>query len=118
METLRFTRVLFGLAASPFLLAAVIREHLRRYKSVNPKVVEEIERSMYVDDLITGGESVKQALEAKQTARAIFSEAIFELHKWQSNARDLEADNSSPEEESQTLAKQQLGAKEGESKLL
>ena len=55
METLRFTRVLFGIALSPFLLAAVIKEHLR-YKSVNPKLVEEIERSMYVDDLITGGE--------------------------------------------------------------
>ena len=81
VKTLCFTRVLFSLAPSPFLLAAVIREHLRRCKSVNPKPVEEIERRMYVDDLITGGESVKQALEAKQTARAIFSETTFELHK-------------------------------------
>lgn len=82
VETLRFTRVLFGLAPSPFLLAAVIKEDLQRYKSVNPKLVEEIERSMYVDDLITGRESVKQALEAKQTAQTIFNEATFELHKW------------------------------------
>ena len=95
METSRFTRVLFGLAPSLFPLATVIREHLLRYKSVNPKLVEEVERSIYVDDLITGGESVKQALEAKQTARAIYSEATFELHKWQSNVRDLEADSSS-----------------------
>ena len=109
METLRFTRVLFGLAPSPFLLAAVIKEHLQRYKSVNPKLVEEIERSMYVDDLITGGESVDQALEAKQTAPTIFNEATFELHKWQSNVRDLEADDSSPDEEGQTYARQQLG---------
>ena len=50
-----FHRVLFGLAPSPFLLAAVIKEHLQLYKSVNPKLVEETERSMYVDDLITGG---------------------------------------------------------------
>ena len=70
----------------------------------NPKRVEEIERSMYVDDLITCGESVKQA------ARAIFREATFELHKWQSNVPDLEADNSFPDEENQTYAKQQLGA--------
>ena len=118
VETLRFTRVLFGLAPSPFLLAAVIKEHLQRYKSVNPKLVEEIERSMYVDDLITGGESVNQALEAKQTAQTIFNDATFELHKWQSNVRDLEADDSSPDEEGQTYAKQQLGAKKGESKLL
>ena len=71
---------------------------------------------MYVHDLMTGGESVKQVLEAKKTAQAIFSEATFELHKWQSNVWDLEADNSSPAEESQT--KQQLGSRKGESKLL
>ena len=64
---------------------------------------------MYVDDLITGGKSVKQALQAKQTVK---------LHKWQSKVRDLEADNPSPDEESQTYAKEQLGAKKGDSKLL
>ena len=86
---------------------------------MNPKLVEEIERSMYVDDLITDGESVKQALEAKQMAREILSEATFELHKWQSNVWDLEADNSSPDKESHTYAKQQLGARNlGASKLL
>ena len=61
---------------------------------------------------------MKQALEVKQTAQTIFNEATFELHKWQSNVRHLEADDSSPDEEGQTYAKQQLGAKEGESKLL
>ena len=73
---------------------------------------------MYVDDLITGGESVKRALEVKQTAQTIFNEATFELHKWQSNVQDLEADDSLPDEEGQTYAKQQLGSKKGESKLL
>ena len=70
---------------------------------------------MYVNDLIRGRESGKQALEAKQTAQTIFNEATFELHKRQSNVRDLEADDSSPDEEGQTYAKQQLGAKKGES---
>lgn len=61
---------------------------------------------------------MKQALEAKQTAQTIFIEATFELHKWQSNVRHLEADDLSPDEEGQTYAKQQLGAKKGEFKLL
>ena len=39
---------------------------------VNPELVEEIERSMYVDDLISGGETTKQALEIKMTATTIF----------------------------------------------
>ena len=39
VKTLRFTRVLFGLAPSPFLLAAVIKQYLQRYKMVNPELV-------------------------------------------------------------------------------
>ena len=60
VETLRFTRVLFGLAPSSILLAAVIKEHLQRYKIVNPELVEERERSMYVEDLISGGETTNK----------------------------------------------------------
>ena len=70
---MRFTRVLFGLAPSPFLLAAVIKAHLHRYKMVNPELV---------DDLISGGETIKQTLEIKMTATAILGEAAFKLHKW------------------------------------
>ena len=33
VETLRFTRVLFGLAPSPFLLGGVIQQHLETWKS-------------------------------------------------------------------------------------
>ena len=118
VETLRFTRVLFGLAPSPFLLAAVIKEHLQRYKMVNPELVEEIERSMYVDDLISGGETTKQALEIKMTATTIFGEATFKLHKRHSNNRELEVETATSDEESQSYAKQQLETRKGESKLL
>ena len=97
VETLRFTRVLFGLAPSPFLLAAVIKEHLQRYKMVNPELVEEIERSMYVDDLISGGETTKQALEIKMTATTIFGEATFKPHKWHFNHRELELETATSE---------------------
>ena len=43
---------------------------------VNLELVEEIERSMYVD-----GETTKQTLEIKMTATTIFGEATFKLHK-------------------------------------
>ena len=43
---------------------------------VNLKLVEEIECSKYVDDLISGGETTKQALEIKITATAIFGRRL------------------------------------------
>ena len=85
---------------------------------VNPELVEEIERSMYVDDLISGGETTKQALEIKMTATAIFGVATFKLHKWHSNNQNLEVETATSDEESQRYAKQQLGIRKGESKLL
>ena len=118
VEVVRFTRVLFGLALSPFRLAAVIKEHLQNCKLLNEKIVEEIERSLYVDYLISGGETIDAALQVKQSAKSVFNEATFELHKWHSNARELEAEATKPEDEDESYAKQQLGVKTGESKLL
>ena len=55
VETLRFTRVLFGLAPSPFLLGGVIQQHLETWKTCLPESVSEVLKSLYVDDLTTGG---------------------------------------------------------------
>ena len=119
VEVLRFTRALFGLAPSPFLLAGVIKEHLRSLKPKYPDLVDEIEKSLYVDDLISGSHSTKKALELKQTAKDVFSEAGFELHKWHSNVKEIEAaENPIVTGENQSYAKQQLGVSEGETKLL
>ena len=118
IEVLRFTRALFGLAPSPFLLAGVIKEHLRSLRQKYPDVVAEIEKSLYVDDLIGGAVSTPKALELKTTAKEIFGEAGFQLHKWHSNAKAIEAENTTKIEEDQTYAKQQLGVKTGETKLL
>ena len=48
---LRFTRVLFGLAPSPFLLGGVIQHHLNSCRDKQPERVEDIEHELYVDDL-------------------------------------------------------------------
>ena len=76
IEILRFTRALFGLSTSPFLLGGVIDQHLRNLQQTFPNEVEEIRRSLYVDDLITGAETVR--------------EGKFQLHKRHSNVPSLE----------------------------
>ena len=56
-------------------------------------------------------------LDLKETNVAIFEEAKFELHKWHSNVSVLEA-KSEPDDGKQSYAKDQLGVKAGETKLL
>ena len=128
VETLRFTRALFGLSTSPFLLGGVIDQHLKNLQNIYPREVEEIRRSLYVDDLISGDKTVAGAQHLKQTSQSIFRAGKFVLHKWHSNAPSLEQPTPHEEtmeerptthqNENQSYAKDQLGVKQGETKLL
>ena len=113
VETLRFTRALFGLAPSPFLLGGVVQQHLENCREQYPKVVEQIEKSLYVDDLISGGPTIPAARQVKETSSDIFAQGGFTLHKWHSNARELDTVNIQISDETsdtrETYAKQQLG---------
>ena len=42
VETLRFTRTLFGLSSSPFLLRGVIKQHLENCRKAYPEIVKRL----------------------------------------------------------------------------
>ena len=117
VRTYRFTRALFGLGPSPFLLGGVIEQHLDSQPEELMESVNEIKRGLYVDDLILGGESAEKALEKKTQATDIFKEANFQLHKWHSNAKELEV-NQDLKESEVSYAKDKLGTKSEQCKLL
>ncbi|XP_068726452.1 uncharacterized protein [Montipora capricornis] len=107
VETLRFTRVSFGLVPSPFLLGGVIESHLESWEPRRPELVAELHKSLYVDDLISGKPTVKETEQLKQGAIEVFEDAKFTLHEWHSNAAELE-ENGTKVEEEESFAKQQL----------
>ncbi|GFX82773.1 DUF1758 domain-containing protein [Trichonephila clavipes] len=55
---LNFTRVLFGLRPSPYLLAATLKHHFKKYREQYPHTFELLNSSIYVDDLICGQNDV------------------------------------------------------------
>ena len=119
----RFTRALFGLTCSPFLLGGVINEHLKIWETKYPELVKEIRDNLYVDDLITGGGGGGRERtiggNEKSKAVVVFDDAKFNLHKWHSNDFALDShDPSGPSEEDLTNSKQQLGSHECETKIL
>ena len=118
IETLRFTRALFGLTSSPFLLGGVLEQHLKKWEQQEPELVAQIRKSLYVDDLISGAPTVTQAQQLKQGSTKIFNDAKFTWHKWNSNATELERNDNPSDGDDQTFAKQQLGTKTTETKLL
>lgn len=87
---------------------SLIAHHLELWESRKPEVVAELRKSLYVDDLISGGTTLKKAQQMKQEATEIFRDATFTLHKWYSNTPELEElkENASG---GQTFTKQQTG---------
>lgn len=84
--TFRFTRVVFGVSSSPFLLNATIRYHLEAYLEAHPVIVERLLKSFYVDDVITGASTEGEAFSLYQEAKEILKAGGFNLRKFFTNA--------------------------------
>ncbi len=106
IKTLRFTRVPFGLTSC------------ENREPDHPDIVQEIRRSLYVDDLIGGGETTNKAQNLKRVSHTILGEACFELNKWHSNEPALEINSQLDNEPEQSYSKEQLSVQKGETKLL
>ena len=97
LAVMRFTRVVFGVSASPFLLNATIRKHVEGYRDRDHSFVEKFNRSIYVDDLIFGGKTEAEAFELYEKSKQCLSQAGFILRKFMSNSPALQARVSSQE---------------------
>ena len=73
VEALRFTRALFGLTCSSFILGGVVQHLLESCREKYPEIVREIGKSLYVDDLISGGPTQAKAETIKSASVEIFA---------------------------------------------
>ena len=87
----RSARVVFGVTASPFLLNASFRHHLELHVKTHGELVSKVLRSMYVDDIVTGAESDKQAYELYKGAKRLLRSGAFNLRKFSTNSSCLQA---------------------------
>ena len=81
IHTYRFTKALFGLGPSPFLLGGVIKQHLKHCLADHPECVDDNEHELYVDNLLTGGLMVEKVKEKKALTTATFGQVTICLHK-------------------------------------
>ena len=84
-QFLRFTRLIFGLNQSLFILEGTLKAHFERYESIYLELIRKIRDDMYVDDLVTGRESLQEVEKIKSESIELFEKRGFKLHKWQSN---------------------------------
>ena len=84
IKLLRFTRVVFGVNASPFILNATIRPHLNTCMLNDDALATELLKSLYVDDFVSGAKDVKNV-----TLSLCLKSGGFNMRKWNSNSASL-----------------------------
>jgi len=90
LHVYRFTRVVFRMSSSPFLLNATVRYHLVKFLDSNEATVKHVLRSTYVDDIISGANSDEEAFELYTHAKEMFHQGGFNLRKFLSNSQPLQ----------------------------
>lgn len=83
-RVMRFDRVIFGNACSPFLLNATIKYHLNSFPT--SRVVSELTENLYVDDWLSGADTEEEIENMITSASEIMNGGSFPLSKWGSNS--------------------------------
>lgn len=89
IRAFRFTRAVFGVSSSPFLLNATIKHHIESFLQVDPCFVRKFLSSIYVDDLVSGAADIDSAYKFYHKSRERLKIAGFKLRKFVSNSQEL-----------------------------
>ena len=63
-----------------------VSEHIDQYRLDDPKFVEQVKRDLYMDDIITGSDSVEESFDLYLKLKNRFADAKFTLHKFLSSS--------------------------------
>ena len=119
----RYTRVIFGSGASPYILGATLEKHVSQYTEKFPDTTDELLNNRYVDDVQSCGDHSNQLIKFKEEAIKIMEEVGFHLHKRHSNLPELEEcqrteDDAVSSQASTFYTKLEVGTSPKETKIL
>ena len=81
----RMTRVTFGVSASSFAANMSIKQNAIDLANEYPLAAKAVNDSFYVDDGLTGADSIEQAMELQKQLQNMFLRGDFLLRKWNSS---------------------------------
>jgi hypothetical protein len=85
LQDYRMTRITFGVSASSFAANMAVCQNAINNASEFPQAAESVLKSFYVDDGLTGADSVDEGINLQQQLQKLFAKGGFLLRKWNSN---------------------------------
>ena len=89
LKDFRMTCLTFGVACSPFLAVQVLRQVALDYQQEYPLASQVVLNNFYIDDCLTGTESVEEALLLRSSLNDLLSKARMTLRKWRASCPEL-----------------------------
>ncbi|XP_018371762.1 PREDICTED: uncharacterized protein LOC108766766 [Trachymyrmex cornetzi] len=83
------TTVTYGTASAPYLAQRCLKQLALDNSQTYPGAAATIQNDFYMDDLITGSDSVSHLQQLKQEVVKILATVELELRKWNSNVLEL-----------------------------
>lgn len=81
----RLLTVTYGTACAPYLAVRTVIKNARDHETKYPHASKIAQRDLYMDDLITGAESIEEASNLRKQLELLFGECNMKLRKWYSN---------------------------------
>lgn len=79
----------YGMSSAPYLATRALQQIAKDHMTDHPITCEAILRDFYMDDLLSGAESIEEAKNLKQTLSDLLLQYGFELRKWASNDKRI-----------------------------
>ncbi|XP_011874772.1 PREDICTED: uncharacterized protein LOC105565849, partial [Vollenhovia emeryi] len=85
IRTYQLNTLTFGVSSSPFLAIRTLQQLADDDGHLHPKAAEVLRRHLYVDDLLTGANSVKEVRYVRDEIIALLGRGGFSIRQWASN---------------------------------
>lgn len=85
LQEFQLQTVTFGTAAAPFLAIKTIQQLANDESAHYPIGADTLRNDFYVDDLLSGADSIQDAMEKQRQVVQILQRGGFEIRKWSSN---------------------------------
>ena len=81
--------VTYGLGPSPFQATMALKQAAADHQDEFPRAAEVVEKGTYMDDILTGADTLEEACELQREVTGLLAKACFGAHKWCTNNLDI-----------------------------
>lgn len=93
LNVYKLRTVTYGITSSSFLAVRCVNQLAQEFSHLYPTACKTITRDMYIDDYLSGCDTIEEAKILKQEVSTILSRGGFNLTKWSSNNANVLENN-------------------------